>query len=173
MGAGRGRRRRVWVASGGRRGNFRLDALPRHSPPYAKYTEILHSRTHEGTEFRLYHVQEYARSGNTTAEKYGVVIEENETFWVTYACGLDMQSSQRNAPSVGGILLPHATYRSVRGYPGLPENQGQECVIYVVEHGKDKQGVRVPSRCGVRFLSDEDSYWIVPAVDLDLGPLAV
>jgi hypothetical protein len=163
MGAGRGRRRRVWSASGGGSpSGFGLDALPSRKPPYARYAEILWTRTSEGTEFGWYLVDEYARSGNpATAKRYSVVVEESEAFWIV---------SARNLAS--GASTMRGTYRSVWKGKGLREHQHRECIVYAVEHQRNRDGILASSRCGVRFIGD-DSYWVVPAIEVDVGTLAV
>jgi hypothetical protein len=174
MGAGRGRRRRVWSASGeGSPGRFGLDALPSRKPPYARYAEILWARTSEGTEFGWYLVDEYARSGNpASAKRYSVIVEESEAFWVVSARRLPSQSPEPDTPSIAGASTVRGTYRSVWKGKGLREHQHRECIVYAVEHQLNKYGILAPSRCGVRFVGD-DSYWVVPAIEVDVGTLAV
>ncbi len=173
MGAGRGRQRRLWNASGGSPGGrFALDALPRRRPRYARYVEVLTGRTINGTEFRLYWVEECPRHWNAaTASRYGVVVDNPDSFWVATARRLEPRASERDEGILGEALLARATYRSVRGSNGLREYQGRECVVYAVEQWRNDYGLHVPGRCGVRFVGD-DSYWIVPAIELDIGPLA-
>ena len=174
MGAGRGKRRRVWRASGsGRPGaRFRLDALPRRHPRYARYVEVLYVRAHDGTAFRFYWVEEYARSGNPTPiNRYGVVVDERDSFWVAAAPSLASHSPETHEDDHDIAPLARATYRRMRKGYGLRELDGRECVVYVVEQLRGDHGLHVPSRCGVRFVGD-DSYWVVPAIELDIGPLA-
>jgi hypothetical protein len=170
MGAGQGRRRRVWSASGS---NFGLDALPSRKPPYARYEEVLWARTPEGTEFGWYLVDEYARSGNpATAKRYSVVVEESEAFWVASARTLELQPPATDAPNPGVAPILRGRYRTVWEGKGLHEHQGRECIVYAVEHQRNKDGIHAPSRCGVRFIGD-DGYWVVPAIEIDTGTLAV
>ena len=105
-----------------------------------------------------------------TANRYGVVVDENEVFWAASARRLELESSEADEVSPGSPLT-YATYSSVPNSNGLGEHQGRECVVYAVEQRTNKHGLHVPSRCGIRFVGD-DSYWIVPALELDLGPLA-
>ncbi len=129
-------------------------------------------RAHDGTGFRLYWVEEYGRSGDKTTGRYGVVVDEREAFWATTASRLERKSPEFDGD--GQVTAPrvHATYRSVRNGYGLREHQGRECVVYAVEQREGGHGLDVLSRCGVRFVGDE-SYWVVPAMELDIGPLAV
>jgi hypothetical protein len=120
----------------------------------------------------LYWVEEYAPSGDAATSRYGVVVDERETFWAATARQLERRSGALDAdshPRVGPLV--RATYRSVRNGYGLSEHQGRECVVYAVEQRPGRHGLHVPSRCGIRFVGD-DSYWVVPAMDLDIGPLA-
>jgi hypothetical protein len=174
MGAGRGRKRRLWRASYGSvpSARFRLDAVPHHRPRYARYVEIIHGRAPDGTGIRLYLVEEYGRSGDTATSRYGVVIDEREAFWASAARQLERQSPELAGAGRRFSPLVHATYRSTRNGYGLREHQGRECVVYAVEQREGHHGLHVPSRCGVRFIGDE-SYWVLPAMELDIGPLAV
>ncbi len=125
----------------------------------------------DGTAFRLFSVQEYPRFGDATpARRYGVVVDERDAFWATFADTLALQSPE---PDDGAEVVPlaRATYRTVRRGWGLREHQGRECLVYVVEQLIAEHELHVPSRCGVRFVGD-DSYWVLPAVELDIGPLA-
>jgi hypothetical protein len=99
-----------------------------------------------------------------SASRYGVVVDERDSFWVASVRRLEPAGSWE-AP------LARATYRAVPGSPGLRDYQGRECVVYAVEQWNNDHGLQVPGRCGVRFVGD-DSYWIVPAIELDIGPLA-
>jgi hypothetical protein len=174
MGAGRGRERRLWRASYSNvpSARFRLDAVPRRRPRYARYVEVIHIRARDGTGFRLYFVEEYERSGQAATSRYGVIIDEREVFWAVAAHRLERQSPELDGAGHHVTPLVHATYRSVRPGDGLREHQGRECVVYAVEQREGRHGLHVPSRCGVRFVGDE-SYWVVPAMELDIGPLAV
>jgi len=174
MGAGRGRQRRLWRASYGSvpRVCFRLDAVPPRRPRYARYVEALKGRAPDGTGFSLYQVEEWARSGNAPTVRYGVVVDERETFWAAAASRLERRSREVHGDAQRPPPLVHATYRSVRNGYGLSDHQGRECVVYAVEQRSGDHGLHVPSRCGVRFVGD-DSYWVVPAMELDIGPLAV
>jgi len=172
MGAGRGRERRLWRASYGSvpRVCFRLDAVSQRRPRYARYVEVFHVRAPDGTGFSLYWVEEYARSGDAATSRYGVVVDEREAFWVAAARQLErppeIDSNVHRLPP-----LVHATYRSMRNGYGLSDHQRRECVVYAVEQRSGRHGLHVPSRCGIRFVGD-DSYWVVPAMELDIGPLA-
>lgn len=205
MGAGHGRKRRLWVVSGSSPGDFRLDALPGRRPRYARYTELLWFGLTDGTEIGWYWVEEYTRFGaaktanafaglppgyrarlallgreyveqladyhetRRPTEQYMIVIEESETFWITSVRRLNSQSTAQD----GARMTPTiATYRSLRSGHGLDEHQGCECVVYALERQQGKRGLHVTSRCGVRFGGD-DSYWVVPAIELDIGPLAI
>lgn len=172
MGAGRGRRRCLWRASreDEANGRFVLDALARRHPRYAHYVEVLRLRAPDGTAFGLYSVEEYPRSVDShTATRYGVVVDEREAFWAAAARQLEKAPE---APGDGPGIAPlaRATYRNVRGNQGLRDYEGRECVVYAVEQRPGLHGLHVPSRCGIRFVGD-DSYWVVPAMDLDIGPL--
>jgi hypothetical protein len=134
--------------------------------------EVIHVRARDGTGFRLYWVEEYERSGKTATSRYGVVIDEREVFWTTAARRLERQSPELDGAGHHVTPLVRATYRTVRTGYGLREHQGRECVVYAVEQREGHHGLHVPSRCGVRFIG-YDSYWVVPAMDLDIGPLAV
>lgn len=129
-------------------------------------------RAHDGTGFRLFWVEEYGRSGNEATRRYGVVVDEREAFWAAAACRLELQSSELGGGGDRVAPVVHATYRSERNGYGLREHQGRECVVYAVEQREGRHGLDVPSRCGVRFVGDE-SYWVLPAMELDIGPLAV
>ena len=120
----------------------------------------------------MYWVEEYARSGYPVTSRYGVVVDEREVFWATVARRLERELPELDADGQRGTPRVHATYRSVRAGYGLREHQGRECVVYAVEQREGPYGLDVPSRCGVRFVGD-DSYWVVPAMELDIGPLAV
>jgi hypothetical protein len=165
-------KRRLWTASGSNEasGRFALDVLPYRHPRYIHYVEIALMRTPDGTAFRLYFVEEYTRFADPLAARcYGVVVDERETFWAAAARHL---GKIRDEPGDAREIAPlaHATYRNVRGN-GLHEYDGRECVVYVVEQRTGRHGLHVPGRCGIRFVGD-DSYWVVPAMDLDIGPLA-
>lgn len=172
MGAGRGRERRLWRASYGSvpRVCFRLDAVPERRPRYARYVEVFCLRAQDGTGFRLYWVEEYAHAGVVATSRYGVVVDERETFWAVAARQLARQLPESDVSHCAAPVV-HATYRSVRSGYGLREHQGRECVVYAVEQRPGRHGLHVPSRCGIGFVGD-DSYWVVPAMDLDIGPLA-
>jgi hypothetical protein len=117
-------------------------------------------------------VEEFAHSSDATAaSRYGVVVDERDAFWVASARRIERERPELNADSHHVAPLVHATYRSVRNGYGLSEHQGRECVVYAVEQRPGRHGLHVPSRCGVRFIGDE-SYWVVPALELDIGPLA-
>ncbi len=118
----------------------------------------------------MYWVDEYTRFGEVTAASpYGVVVDEDDAFWVAAARRLKVQSSDELSP---WRPLTRATYRGVPNSKGLREHQGRECVVYAVERRTNNHSLHVPNRCGVRFVGD-DSHWIVPALELDLGPLVV
>jgi hypothetical protein len=119
----------------------------------------------------LYWVEEYAYSGGAATSRYGVVVDERETFWAAAALQLERRRGDLDADGHNLAPLVHATYRSVRNGHGLSEHQGRECIVYAVEQRSGHHGLHVPSRCGVRFLGG-DSYWVVPAMELDIGPLA-
>jgi hypothetical protein len=116
-------------------------------------------------------VEEYAHSSTAITSCYGVVVDERESFWAAAARQLERRLGELDADSHHVAPLVRATYRSVRNGYGLSEHQGRECVVYAVEQRSGHHGLHVPSRCGVRFVGD-DSYWVVPAMDLDIGPLA-
>lgn len=174
MGAGRGRQRRLWKTGTDPGERFRLDAIPSRRPRYARYRECLRGCAPDGMEFRVYSVWEYPRSGNAAkATRSIVVVDEYELFWAASVSRLERQAGGSDGPSFETPPLMYATYRSVRPGYGLPEHQGQKCVVYAVEQRHGAHGLHVPSRCGVRFVGDErDTYWIVPALELDIGPLA-
>jgi hypothetical protein len=71
MGAGRGRKRRLWRASDGNETNSRfvLGAVRTRHPRYAHYVEILRLRAPDGTAFRLYLVEEYTRLRSRTSTR--------------------------------------------------------------------------------------------------------
>jgi len=92
--------------------------------------------------------------------------------WAAAASRLERRSREVHGDAQRPPPLVHATYRSVRNGYGLSDHQGRECVVYAVEQRSGDHGLHVPSRCGVRFVGD-DSYWVVPAMELDIGPLAV
>jgi hypothetical protein len=162
----------VWAVSARGRGDrFRLDAVPRRKPAYARYVEVVGLRAYDGTDFRVYWVEEYRRSGDTRHLcSYGVVIDESEMFWVASARRLELGSAEPDQAQPGRVPLMIGTYRSLRHGVGLSEHQGQACIVYAVERVMDDTGTFVPSRCGVRFVGD-DAYWVVPAAELDVGSL--
>jgi hypothetical protein len=133
--------------------------------------EVFYVRAPDGTGFRLYWVEEYARSGDAATSRYGVVVDEREPFWAAAARQLERRQGELDADGHHAAPLVQATYRSVRNGYGLSEHQGRECVVYAVEQRSGHHGLHVPSRCGVRFVGD-DSHWVVPAMELDIGPLA-
>jgi hypothetical protein len=106
-----------------------------------------------------------------SASRYGVVVDERDSFWVASVRRLEPAPSERADATLRGAPLARATYRAVPGSPGLRDYQGRECVVYAVEQWSNDYGLQVPGRCGVRFVGD-DSYWIVPTIELDIGPLA-
>jgi hypothetical protein len=133
--------------------------------------EVFYVRAPDGTGFCLYWVEEYARTGDTATSRYGVVVDEGEAFWVAAARQLERPSRRTDGDVHRLPPLVHATYRSIRNGYGLGDHQRRECVVYAVEQRRGRHGLHVPSRCGVRFVGD-DSYWVVPAMELDIGPLA-
>jgi hypothetical protein len=168
MGAGRGRSRRVWLASGNgpRAARLRLDAVPSRRPAYARYREVFRTRAMTGTAFAVYSVEEYAVAGDHKATaRYCVVVEDSEVFWAATVRALDA-AAQPGRPSA----FARATYRRRRPNKGLRNHHGDDCVVYAVEQHEADHPFGVSGRCGVRFVG-EDAYWVVPAVELDIGPL--
>jgi hypothetical protein len=118
--------------------------------------EVLCSRAHDGTAFRLFWVEEYSRYGGTVlASRYGVVVDERDAFWVAASRRLALRSSGLGVGDDGIAPLAHATCRRSRKHHGLREHHGRECVIYVVEQLRGEHGLHVPSRCGVGFVGDD------------------
>ncbi len=153
-------------------GRFRLDALPNRRATYARYTEVLNTRAYDGTHFRCYSVEEYPLRGYIgPPARYSVVIDERDVFWIGAAHTLESSPLAESGAEQHAAPFARGVYRSRRNGRSLHEYDGGDCVVYAVEQRGSARGLLVASRCGIRFVGDE-SYWVVPAIDLDIGPLA-